>query len=306
MQALISLIRLPNLLIVVLTQYLLYYRVLAPAFEEAGIERGLNDHAFGIFVIITVLITASGYIINDLLDYPTDMINKPDKVIVRRQIASSTAYWLYFSFNLLGYVFALYLAFLIQYLPYLSLFPAAVTGLYIYSHILKRRPLWGNLLISFYCAAVAAILLLAEKGSLQTLYQHDPDAVIRIQALFSWYIVFAFFATLYRELIKDLQDEPGDRKTGMRTAPVVWGQGPARILTFAIGLCLLLFIAAWSLVYQSQFSIYAWLMLGLGISLPLIYTLARLWKTSLARQFHHLSQVTKWLILAGILLLLAL
>lgn len=304
MQALLSLVRFPNLIIVVLTQCLLYYRILVPALEQSGIERTLTNHAFIVFVLITVLITAGGYIINDLLDHPIDVINKPEKMIIEQEIEASTAYWLYFSFNLLGYILALYLAFIVAYLPWLFLYPAAVTGLYLYSHTLKKRPLWGNLLVAFYCAAVAAILLLAERGSFQQLFDLNPEAARRVSALFLWYIVFAFIVTLYRELIKDLQDEPGDRNQGLRTAPIAWGQKRTKAVAISIGLTLLLFIAIWSVGFFQDFPASIWVFLFAGVALPLLYTLFQLNKAKSPSQFQHLSQVTKWIMLIGILLLL--
>lgn len=305
MWTLFRLIRLPNLLIVALTQYLLYYRVLVPGLEIAGLYRTLNDTELVTFILITVLITAGGYIINDLLDFPTDLINKPDKVLIERRIRTSTAYWLYFSFNLLGYILALYLAFIVRYLPYLFLFPLAVIGLYLYSHFLKRRALWGNLLIALYCAAVAAVLLLTEQGSLQALYDTRERTLYPLGALFLWYLVFAFFATMYRELIKDLEDEPGDRKQGMRTAPVAWGLSTAKTVAFIIGLWLLLFIGLWSAFFYPAFTTFTWGLLLAGVSAPLAYTLVRIRTAHTPRDFHHLSQVTKWLMLGGILILLS-
>ena len=291
MQALFALTRFPNLVIVILTQCLLYYLVLIPAMSSNDIERTFNDQEFGIFVLITVLITAGGNIINDLLDYPTDVINKPHKVIIEKKVAASTAYWLYFSFNLLGYILSLYLAFILQFLPYLFLYPFAVSGLYLYSHSLKRKPLLGNLTIAFYCGAVAAVLLLTEKEGIFQLYAQDPNSANRVIALFLWYIVFAFFATLYRELIKDLQDEIGDRATGLRTAPIAWGQKTTKILTFLIGFCLFLFIIIWSVFYLEIFSRAACLGLGLGVILPLIYTLVSLYPAKMNQQFHKIREM---------------
>lgn len=303
MQALFTLIRTPNLFIVVLTQCLLYFRLIAPSLQKAGVQRNLDDAQFGVLVLITVLITASGYIINDIIDYPADLINKPEKVIIYRKISLPVAYWLYFSFNLLGYILALYLAFVIHHLPYLILFPIAVSGLYLYSRFLKSRPLWGNLLVAFYCAGVAVVLLLAEKEGLQQLYDQDQKAVAYLGILFLWYAVFAFLSTLYRELIKDLQDEIGDREKGLRTAPVVWGKNNTKKVAFGIGGVLLLFIATWSVSFYEHFRLITWSVLGVGVSLPLIYTLGVLLRAESSSDFYCLSQIAKWIMLGGILML---
>ena len=66
-------IRFPNLLIVALTQYLLYHLLLLPNFQKAGISPTLDPFHFFLLVLITVLIAASGYVINDLIDYKKDL-----------------------------------------------------------------------------------------------------------------------------------------------------------------------------------------------------------------------------------------
>ena len=109
--AFFRLIRLPNLVIVALTQYLLNYQILQPALVREGITPVLDFEHFSVFVLVTVLITAGGYIINDISDFRIDMLNKPDRVIVHKIISIQTAYWLYFVVNLIGFILSLFLAY---------------------------------------------------------------------------------------------------------------------------------------------------------------------------------------------------
>ncbi|MFN7116225.1 MAG: geranylgeranylglycerol-phosphate geranylgeranyltransferase [Saprospiraceae bacterium] len=300
MIALLRLIRLPNLVIVALTQWLLYNRILLPAFQTQQIAPTLPPEQFYWFIVVTVLITAGGYIINDLVDIRIDLVNKPNRVIIGRRIATATAYWFYFCINLTGFLLATYLAFVGNRVSLLFIFPTAVVGLLIYSIFLKKRPLSGNVLIALYCAGVALIVWLAEQPSLAQL---SPAALTRITQLLTYYAVFAFFSTLFREIIKDLEDQPGDAANGARTLPIVWGALAAKRLAGASALSLLLYLVYFaylqfaSLVYSGKIAL-------LILMLLLLLALGLLLRAHETRHYHRLSQLTKVIMLWGILLLL--
>ena len=63
----------------------------------------LTKIQFSLLVISTVLMTASGYIINDVYDIKTDNINRKDKVIIGKHISSRVAIIWYFVFILYDY-----------------------------------------------------------------------------------------------------------------------------------------------------------------------------------------------------------
>ena len=84
--ALLKLVRVENLIMIALTQYFLRYFVLQKLLTGNHIALGLNDSLFSLLVLSTVLIAAAGYIINDYFDVKTDMINRPDTVVVDRVI----------------------------------------------------------------------------------------------------------------------------------------------------------------------------------------------------------------------------
>lgn len=296
---LLRLIRFPNLLIVALTQYLLYNRILLPAFDAQQIQSTLLSNQFYLFILVTVFITAGGYIINDITDVKIDLLNKPKRVIVGRKISSATAYWLYFCFNLIGFILALYLALVGNRMALFFIFPVAVVGLLAYSIFLKKRPLSGNVLVSLYCAGVALIVWIAEQPAIVQL----PAATLsRVTQLFTYYAVFAFFSTLFREVVKDLEDAPGDAAAGARTVPVTWGTGVAKRIAGAAAGILLLYLLYFFYAIFSQISLVGNIALGIlifsiGIALVLLLRARTIY------QYHQLSQLTKWIMLAGILLL---
>ena len=98
----LQLIRFKNLIIVILTQYLLQYLILVPAFKNTGLVPLLDSFHFGILVLSTLIIAAGGYIINDLEDYEIDLLNKPEKVIINKYISATNARKLYWGISIIN------------------------------------------------------------------------------------------------------------------------------------------------------------------------------------------------------------
>lgn len=107
---LFRLIRLPNLIIVAVTQGLIYYQLLHKTFRKYSLSGTFNSLEFALFAVATILVTASGYIINDIYDIETDRVNKPDKRIIQVHLSKSNAWKIYFSMILTGGLISLYLA----------------------------------------------------------------------------------------------------------------------------------------------------------------------------------------------------
>ena len=66
--SLIRLIRIPNLVIIILTQVLLRYCIVKPLLYTNAPEMISGNVDFFLLVIVTVLIATGGYIINDYFD----------------------------------------------------------------------------------------------------------------------------------------------------------------------------------------------------------------------------------------------
>ena len=301
--AFLKLIRWPNLLIVAFTQFLVYYKLLLPTYQESEQIPVLNTTTFSCLVIITLIITAGGYIINDILDLAIDKVNKPDRMVLGNEIQIQTASWFYSLLGFVGFILAVALALYTDRIQLLWIYPSALLLLYYYSLRLKKSLLWGNLLVALFCAGVAGIVWVAEWDGYQALSQLQPEKGLLVKSILSWYMVFAFLSTLYRELIKDLEDIKGDQFHNSKSLPIVIGKSKTKML--AAILCLLLLgLLAWQIIFfKAYFLPSALYFLIPGILLPLLFSMAYLWKAQEAKHFHRLSQLAKLIILDGVVLL---
>ncbi|MCB0571814.1 MAG: geranylgeranylglycerol-phosphate geranylgeranyltransferase [Phaeodactylibacter sp.] len=304
--ALFRLIRLPNLVIVALTQYLVYYILLIPAFRQAGIAPALDGLHFNLLVITTVLITAGGNIFNDIVDFRIDLANRPEKVVINRKIRKETAYWLYFCINLLGFVTALYLAFYVNKVYLANLFPLAVSMLFLYSTHFKRLPFVGNFLIALFCAGVAGIIWFAEREGFETLRGVAPEKAAQAGLAITWYMVFAFMSTMFREIIKDMEDLQGDLGANCRTIPALWGIGVGKASAAFFGLGLLAFLIYLPFRQPEWFTRPSLYYLFFVIALPLSIALVLLIRSNGKKAFYNLSQLAKLIMLSGLAMLLLL
>ena len=140
-----NLIRFKNLAIIALTQYLIKYSLINYFVNDFV----LSDFNFSLLVFATLLITAGGYIINDIYDVETDKINKNENLIIDKYISTKQAMWWYFAFNIVGFAIGVYLAFIVG-SPILSIiFIYSIYSLWTYSKKFKKSLLIGNLQVAF-------------------------------------------------------------------------------------------------------------------------------------------------------------
>ncbi len=299
----LKLIRIPNLIIVAITQFLIQYLVLVPSFQAANKVPALDLFHFSLLVFSTVLIAAGGYVINDIIDYEIDAINKPERLIINRKISMRAAHIYYWLLVALGFFISLYLAIYIDNLPLLSLYPMAVGLLFCYSKYFKQRVLIGNVVVSIFCAFVAGIVWFAERNTYATLWETTPEIASYLQFILGFYLLFAFLSTMFREIVKDMEDIEGDRLYQCRTLPIVYGFRSSKIIAAGFGLLLLffLFFTAWRIFDYELYWGLAFLVVAIAI--PLISALFLLNKASTAPDFKQLSTLTKVIMLSGLLLL---
>ena len=302
----LKLVRWPNLLITALVQLIFHQRAIIPALEQHQIQAELSFQELFLLLVCTALITAGGYVINDLFDQQIDAVNKPQRQVVGVILTEAQAYWIYFMLWMAGFAVAVLLAVQLNQKNNLWMFPVAGTALWYYSGKLKKTSLAGNLLVSLFCSLVIGIVWFAERNALHTLEQTDPGQYLRLSRFGFLYMSLAFATTLFREIVKDAEDLKGDRSDGARTFPIIAGIKATKQVAGTAGIISALLLLAtcgwlWTMFQPFILMAIAGPALALGI-LAGVY----LHSAKEKRDFHRLSQLTKWIILAGLLLPLAL
>ncbi|MGI0132521.1 MAG: UbiA family prenyltransferase [Thermoplasmata archaeon] len=153
----------------------------------------------------TACVTAAGNILNDLGDLDTDRRNHPDRPLVTGELTPNSARRLMIVLFVTS--FALIAPILLAHPALAPIWLAAIGALLAYELRWKADGLAGNALVAFLTAAVF-------------LYGAASQAsLLPVVSL----ALMAFFATLSREVIKDMEDAEGD--VGRATLPRTHGLG---------------------------------------------------------------------------------
>lgn len=292
-----KLIRYPNLLYILLTQYLLRYALMEPVFRHNGLYFSLSDGQFILLVISTVCIAAAGYIINDYFDLNIDQINKPDKVIIDRYIHRRWAIAWHSLLNLIGIILAVYLSWHLHSWWMWMCQAACTILLWFYSTHFKRLPLIGNILISGLTSFTLLVLIIYEP---QFYTAPHAQELWPLNKLIWLYAIFAFLLSMVREIVKDLEDLFGDSKEGCHTAPIVWGIQASKIIAI-----IMLVIFELLMIYCiSQAFRFEWIVVGLYLIalvwFPVLLIMFYLARAIAVRNYHRISQLIKAVMLTGI------
>ncbi len=288
------LIRWQNLVFIVLTQLLFYFCIYKSIYRNPESLRQLIC-----LVIASVFIAAGGYIINDYFDLNIDQVNKPNKNVINKGINRRWAILWHLVFSMLGILAtAVAVSFQKWYLIFANI--ACVLLLWLYSTSFKQRVLIGNIVISLLTAWTVLILFFAKVPFVAAFGASDEGTVkfFRIAFLYGG---FAFILSLIREAIKDVEDMEGDRKYGCITLPIAAGLTATKIYT-TVWIVVLVAALAILQLYILQFR-WWWAVVYsiLTIIIPLIYLFFKNYRAVATTDFSHLSSLTKWIMLAGIL-----
>jgi len=313
-KAFFRIIRWPNLLIIILTQYLMRYGLVGPMLHHLpGTYNGqpvvvpdvslvMSDFYFFLLVFATVMLTAAGYVINDYFDTRTDMINRPHRVVVGKEIPRRKALVIHIVLNVLGVGAGIVLSWAIG-LSFLGIvFILAAGLLWFYSTTYKRQFLIGNLLVAFLTALVPFMVPLFEiplvnkqYASVMILYHATWRPIMVWSAGIS---LFAFLLTLIREIIKDMEDYEGDWSFGRNSMPVVAGLDTTRYIVLGIIVITILLVLWVIFFYLGDTFTIAY---GLAaIVAPLIGLIIKMIKARSSGDYHKASTLTKWIMLTGL------
>jgi geranylgeranylglycerol-phosphate geranylgeranyltransferase len=171
--------------------------------------------------VSTASATGGGNILNDLRDRPSDGVNHPDRPLVTGAVSVRQAQVLGTALFVVSV--AVVLPQLPSRLPMAVLLLAALGAIFGYEMRFKASGFGGNLLVAFLTGAV----FLYGAASVGHVFIVVPFALM------------AFFATLSREVIKDMEDAAGD--VDRRTLPRTKGmQVSSAVARGAVGVAIVL------------------------------------------------------------------
>lgn len=302
----LTVVRPVNLLFIALTQYLIFFHFLFPLFQSVGAVPLLAGWRAWAFLLTTTLVAAAGYAINDFYDIESDRINKPRKWLLGKEVHLLHAKFLTFLTIITGAALSLAVAWDIRAIHLWVLYPTVLFMLWSYSRYLKGTPIAGNLLIAALCALVIGILWFAERRGFAQLASLDPQLAGNIANSLVFYLGFAFFANLFREVVKDCEDVPGDAFYHQNTFPVLAGLPRAKWLAFSLGVLLETALAGLIFYFFRQQDWPGIFYTALLLSIPLGWGLLQLTKAKSPMDYIAVSRTGKWVIFAGVFLILLL
>jgi 4-hydroxybenzoate polyprenyltransferase len=306
----LRLVRYKNLIIVALTMYCMRFFIMQPILAKTGMHLQLSELLFFMLMLSTVFITAAGYVINDYFDTRTDEVNRPKTVIVGKDLSRRFAISLHWTLSALGVVLGAAVTVSIG-KPFLTLVFLIVPGLlWFYSTSYKRQLLTGNLLVALLTAVVPLMPFLFELPLLHKAYWQilvlKPFAFNEVMYWIMGYTIFAFILTLFREIVKDIEDVEGDNAFGRRSLPVVVGVNGARdiaaiILMFTIVVLAYLFGAYLNHLSTGSFDYFSLGYIVGTIVFPIFILVVKVLTASKKSDYHWVSNFSKVVMLLGIL-----
>ncbi|MBO4249843.1 MAG: geranylgeranylglycerol-phosphate geranylgeranyltransferase [Paludibacteraceae bacterium] len=302
----LRLVRWSNLLFLGALVWLMEKWVAVPLLDQAAFGEQLPGWVVLLLMLATVLIAAGGYVINDYFDVKIDRINRPDAVIVTRSVSKPAAMRLSMVLSGIGIVCGITVAIWLRSLTIGILFIIVPGLLWFYSSSYKRLFMVGNLIIAALAGLTPMLVALANVAVLQLRYGIIMPYTTLPHTLYAWlggFALFAFLLTWIREVIKDLQDQMGDRELECHSMPVVWGEMWTKIfVTVLLVLTVVLMGYFWWFVLPFSTS---WTSLStryiavLGIMVLSVIWL--LWSAKIPSEYKTCQQVVKLTMLLGML-----
>lgn len=282
---------------IALVQLLVKYAFLEPF----GVSFGLSTLQISILIIATICIAAAGNVINDIYDIETDFVNKPDKLIVGKSISEKTAYNLFIALDIIGVGIGYYLSHSVGKSAFFSLFVIISALLYIYATYLKQAFLIGNIVISILVAL--SIIIVGIFEILPVITTENRETLFTFFKIILDYALFAFIINLIREIAKDIEDIDGDYKAGMRTLPIVIGRERTGNILFVLSLIPLFAVSYYIIdsLYKNQIAVVYFLVFVIA---PLLYISIKSFSAKTKKDYHHISNLLKLVMLFGMLSLL--
>ena len=180
--SLFSVVRGHNILFIIIAQFISSIYILS---DNNNFYEVVFDINIWLIIFSSAFSISAGYIINNVFDSEKDLINRPLKTTLEKEISGRTKLTVYIFLN----VVTLILAFLVS-LKALIFFIVYIFSIIIYSVKISKYPFIGNIFSVLLSITPFFAIILYYKNYSNEIFSHA---------------LFLFLIVLIREVIKDLE-----------------------------------------------------------------------------------------------------
>jgi 4-hydroxybenzoate polyprenyltransferase len=263
-----------NLIILFFTQY--FTAIFLFSSDDKSISVSQDFRLF-LVSLSTILIAAAGYMINDYHDVKIDAINKPGRILVGKVLQRRELLTVYAALNLIAVALGIAVS-----LRIVAIHIISVSLLWLYSAHFKKTPFWGNLLIAGLTSL--SIFIIA------VFYRQNYLMV-------GLYASLAFFVSLIREVVKDMEDIKGDATFGARTLPITLGLRGAKRVIYVISF---IFLAVLFL-FDIYIDLWKFVVISVVIGVEVLILIYLIYRADTKDKFHFCSNYCKAILLSGVI-----
>lgn len=242
----------------------------------------MSDILVLVTAFVAILTAASGNIINDIYDLEIDSVNRPDRILPSKQLSIHSAIFVYILF--VGISIGIAVLSLKSSSVFIVLFTHFL--LWIYSAYLKKTPLLGNITVAFILG-LTFIFSGIVFNSVQT-------AIVPFS--------LAFFFSLTRELIKDIEDIDGDKIQNAKTLAILLGSEKTKqfaivvLVISLLGLFVPYFVGIYGFIYV--------IFISLTVFVPGLFVMINLKNAASKEDYRKVANHLKILILPSLIALI--
>jgi 4-hydroxybenzoate polyprenyltransferase len=191
-----------------------------------SISNLIHSTPFIVSNINAVLIMSLSMILNDLFDIEVDKLNNPSRPLITGEISKIEAISLSgLLFLIIEYLTNTYLSGNIQFITNLILF-----DILLYTPVLKKITFIKNV----NCAVIVSFALFY---SGLTVSDHNILLNDKHYDILSVTLNYIFWGSINNELLMDISDLDGDKRSGIQTLPVIINKPASLILVHSILFC---------------------------------------------------------------------
>ena len=242
--SLFSVVRGYNILFIITAQFISSIYMFSENNSILGVVFDVN---IWLIIFSSAFSISAGYIINNVFDSEKDLINRPLKTTLEKEISGRTKLLVYIFLNII----TLILAFLVS-LKALVFFSIYIIGIIIYSIKISKYPFIGNLFSVILAITPFFAIILYYKSYSIEIFSHA---------------LFLFLIVLIREVVKDLENFVGDFTLNYFTIPVKYGEKVSKayisFCSFLVLIVTYLILVSYELSYMKYFYFFNYIFFAL-------------------------------------------